>query len=56
MKKYKHSISVTETIIEFLNIILCLFSPFNIPTIVFETKNIGAESEDSLMYNPKSSL
>ena len=40
MKKYKHSISVTETIIEFLNIILCLFSPFNIPTIVFETKNI----------------
>ena len=53
---YKHINSITASINEFLRIILCLLSPFNIPNIVTAGKNIGAVSEANLRYEPKSYL
>ena len=53
---YKHINSIIASINEFLRIILCLLSPFNIPNIVTAGKSIGAVSEANLRYNPKSFL
>ena len=53
---YKHINSIIASIKEFLRIIPCLLSPFNIPNMVTAGKNIGAVSEANLIYDPKSFL
>ena len=53
---YKHINSIIASIKEFLRIIPCLLSPFNIPNIVTAGKNIGAASEANLICDPKSVL
>jgi len=46
---YKHINSIIASINEFLRIILCLLSPFNIPNIVIAGKKIGAVREENLI-------
>ena len=46
---YKHINSIIASIKEFLRIIPCLLSPFNIPNMVIAGKNIGAVSEANLI-------
>ena len=46
---YRHINSIIASIREFLRIIPCLLSPFNIPNMVTAGKNIGAVSEANLI-------